>query len=76
MKAGIATTVVGVRRKELLENNLEDAMNGLDEGDRKLLAELDRKFFAYQTTSQWESIDVANYWKALKEMNKEQNVDY
>ena len=71
----VSTTLVGVGQRELLEKNLEDATNKLDGEERKMLQELEEKYFRFLPSSHWETGEVANYWKIMKEKHFKQNLD-
>ena len=71
----VSTTLVGVGQRELLEKNLEDATNELDGEERKMLQELEENFFGFMPATHWETGEVANYWKIIKENHFQQNLD-
>ena len=50
-----------------LDANLRAAQEPLTVEERRLLSELDKNFFAPLPISQWENLEVTEYWKMMYE---------
>ena len=59
----------------MLESHLNQLTSSLSSKEMALLDELDKHFFETLMATQWENIDMENYWELMDRKELEQPTD-
>ena len=55
--------------------NLKSASSDITSEESELIEEMDEKFFRRLVSTQWENLEVTEYWKHMEEGEHEQELD-
>ena len=55
--------------------NLNAASNDITKEESELIQELDKRLFRRLVSTQWENLEVTEYWKYMEEGGYEQKLD-
>ncbi|KDR24485.1 L-galactose dehydrogenase-like isoform X2 [Zootermopsis nevadensis] len=67
---GIATHLVGMNSREILNSNLDILNNGLSDLEKTVLQEINTQFFDKIKPAHWEDIEINNLKEKLKALNE------